>query len=117
MIKALAALTAVALLPLPAQAATWSPKDIQTAVYAAGGLGLIGAAIYSNEVKHHQQDNARNQEIQDALLEHRARLQAPAADSGERGPAIVRPTLGDRYVCTAIDPNGVCTELRLRPNI
>src|ERR1700733_275250 len=104
MIKAFAALTAIALLPLPTQAATWSPKDIHTAVYAAAGLGLIGAAIYSNEVKHHQQDNARNQEIQNALLEYRERRQAPATD-GDRGPTIVRPTLGDRYVCTTIDSN------------
>lgn len=104
---------AAVITPSVAGAATWSPKDVQRAVIAGAALTVVGLTIYNNERIHHRVDNARNAEIEDALLERRQRVAAPLGRNDV--PLVATPTMAERYTCVTVDVKGVCTFLRAVP--
>lgn len=103
--------------PVAAGAATWSPKDVQRAVYAGAALTAVGLVVYNNERIHHRADVARDAEIKAALAERNVRLQGRALPvEREIVEEPVRPTMRARYICTMVDPmNGECLTLRAAP--
>lgn len=103
----------------PASAATFPLSPATWKIVGAAALGITGAVIYTNERNHHKADNAKNAEIQEALLEKRARdagyadgmRAAGGAPNASAGTIVAPPSLAPHYVCTNVDDHGVCQNL------
>lgn len=111
---AIVALAAV-VTPVAASAATWSPQDIQKAVYAGAALTAVGLMVYNRERIAHRADVARDAEIKAALAERNARLQGRSTLPVIEEQAAA-PVMAPRYICTIVDPKtGTCVAMRAAP--